>query len=102
MAEEKMKHFIVEIIYTAPPARIDEVLGEHRAFLQEGYDTGLLLMSGPQVTKTGGMVVARAENKEELEAYFRRDPYHLYGVAEHRVVEFQPVKLQAFMKDWVG
>jgi uncharacterized protein YciI len=44
-----MKHFIVEIIYKAHIDKIEEVLTEHRNFLQRGYDEGKILMSGPQV-----------------------------------------------------
>jgi len=37
-----MKHFIVEITFTAPIARIEEIVPQHRAFLQTGYDRGWL------------------------------------------------------------
>jgi len=55
-----MKHFIVEITFTAPIARIEEIVPQHRAFLQTGYDRAGCLMSGPKNPRTGGIVVARA------------------------------------------
>lgn len=38
-----MKHFIVEINYLVPLERIQESVPPHRAYLQLGYDAGLLL-----------------------------------------------------------
>ena len=98
----RMRHFVVEVTYTAPLARIDELLAEHRAFLQQGYDRGLLLASGSQVPRTGGMIVARAESPEALSALLAGDPFRREGVATYRIVEFVPVKHQGFLAAWVA
>jgi uncharacterized protein YciI len=97
-----MKHFLVEITYTAPMEKIETILTDHRAFLQTGYDRGWLLMSGPLNPRTGGIVVARAPSLEELQVFFRQDPYALHGVATHRIAEFSPVKRQPSMENWVN
>jgi uncharacterized protein YciI len=97
-----MKHYIGEITYTAAPEMIAATVGEHRAFLQTGYDRGWLLLSGPQVPKTGGMIVCRAPSLEELHAFFANDPYQIKALAEYRFTEFEPVKFQPFLMDWVG
>jgi len=96
-----MKHFLVEVNYAVPLEQIDAVLAEHRAFLQTGYDRGLLLMSGPLNPRSGGRVVARAESLEEIQAFFAQDPYNLKGLATYAFYEFEPVKRQPFMEDWV-
>lgn len=96
-----MKHCIVEITYTASMDKIDEVLPEHRKFLQAGYDSGMLLCSGPMTPRTGGIIVARAEAIDEVKRFFEGDPYLAGGCAEYRFVEFTPVKHQAFLKEWV-
>ncbi len=97
-----MKHFIVEITYLVPVEALAEILPHHRTFLQTGYERGLLLLSGPQAPRVGGMVVARAESLEKLQAFFKDDPYQQNKVAEYRYVEFEPVKHQAFLADWVN
>lgn len=96
-----MLHFVVEITFTAEFSRIEPVVPEHRAFLQTGYDCGLLLMSGPQNPRVGGMVIARAPSRTELEAFFRDDPYAKAGVASYRFIEFNPVKRQPLLDSWV-
>jgi uncharacterized protein YciI len=96
-----MKHFVIEITYTAAAEQVAEVRPEHRTFLQAGYDKGWLLFSGPQVGKAGGLIVARAPSREEIQALVAQDPYHIKSVATHSIIEFDPVMRQAFMESWV-
>jgi uncharacterized protein YciI len=97
-----MRHFIIELTYTVPAEHLGEDVGEHRLFLQSGYERGWLLFSGPQAPKTGGMVVARAPSLEALREYFQDDPFQKKGLATYRFIEFDPVKLQGFMENWVS
>ena len=96
-----MKHFIVEITYLVAAEQLAEIVTEHRAFLQTGYDAGRLLFSGPQTPRVGGIVVARAESLEEIQQFFKDDPYQKKGVASYRFIEFSPVKFQPFMESWL-
>lgn len=98
---EPWKFFIVEINYLIPPEEMTEVRALHRAFLKEGYDKGWLLLSGPLVPPSGGVVVARAPSREALEALFSRDPYHIHHAATHEFIEFNPIFRQGFLEDWV-
>ncbi|HEY9087327.1 MAG TPA: YciI family protein [Anaerolineaceae bacterium] len=97
-----MKHFIINIIYRAEMDEINRVLPQHRAFLRGGYERGLLLCSGPQNPRTGGIIVARAESLDAIQDFFQQDPYLLQGVAEHQFIEFEPVLRQSFLEDWVN
>jgi uncharacterized protein YciI len=96
-----MKHFMVEITYLFPEDIITQTTPEHRAFLKAGYDCGLLLLSGPMVPRVGGIVVARAETLEAVQAFFRSDPYQLKDLASYRYVEFNPVFFQPFLEPWI-
>jgi uncharacterized protein YciI len=96
-----MKHFLVEIHYLVPVEQLAGILPDHRAFLLTGYERGLLLLSGPQEPRTGGIVVARSESLEEIQAFFANDPYCLAKVATHVYIEFNPVLHQSFLDDWI-
>ena len=96
-----MKHFLIEIEYTAPHEIINMIVDEHRTFLQTGYDLGWLLMSGPKNPKTGGLVIARAPSMQRIQEFFFEDPYRKHNAATYRFVEFDPVKQQSFMQEWV-
>jgi uncharacterized protein YciI len=97
-----MKHFIILSIYTVPFEQLGDNIADHRAFLQTGYDKGMLLCSGPQDTKTGGAIIARASSIEELRGFFEGDPYQKRGLAKYQFIEFDPVKRQAFLEEWVN
>lgn len=96
-----MKHFIIEITYTAPLPEIEKILAQHRAYLQSGYDRKLLLMSGPQEPRVGGILIARASSRAEIEAFCASDPYQVAKVATYRFIEFNPVKHQPDMAGWI-
>jgi len=95
------RHFIVSTTFRVPMEELGEAVQRHRAFLQLGYDQGLLLVSGVKTTRTGGILVARADSMEALQAYFSQDPYALEGLADHRFQEFLPIKRQAFLEAWI-
>jgi len=97
-----MKKFIINITYKAEMNIIDAIKPEHRKFLQEGYDAGLLLLSGPRNPLTGGIVAARAESLEQIKSFFDRDPYKINNVAEYEFIEFEPVKFQPFLAEWIN
>jgi uncharacterized protein YciI len=96
-----LSHFLIEITYKVPNEKLDEFVALHRGFLQTGYDSGLLLYSGPQEPRVGGIVLARAESKQAIIEFFANDPYQKNGIADYRFVEFKPVKFQGFLQDWV-
>jgi uncharacterized protein YciI len=96
-----MKHFVVDIHYLVPVEQLADILPAHRAFLQTGYNKGILLLSGPKEPRTGGLVIARSESLEEIQDFFSHDPYHLNNVATHSFIEFNPVLRQTWLDDWV-
>ncbi|HZW05029.1 MAG TPA: YciI family protein [Anaerolineaceae bacterium] len=97
-----MKHFIVEITYLIPADQLGDRLAEHRAYLKTGYDRGILLCSGPMNPRTGGILVARANDRSEIDEFIRGDPYARHAITSHRVIEFEPVLQQSFLVDWVA
>jgi uncharacterized protein YciI len=96
------RHCIIIITYTAPFEQVSQHIVDHRSFLQTGYDKGMLLLSGPQNPKIGGIIVARGQSLEEIKQFMAGDPYLQRGVANYQFIEFEPVKSQSFMEDWIA
>jgi len=94
------KHFVIESTYLAGLERIDELLVAHRAHLETGFQSGMLLASGPQEPRTGGMILARAKDRTAVEEFLARDPFSLAGISSYRVVEFVPVKQSPSFAGW--
>lgn len=81
--------FIISLTYT-DIAGVDARLGAHRDYLKEQYGRGAFLMSGRKVPRTGGIVIAACESREEVEALIELDPFKEAGVATYEITEFVP------------
>lgn len=97
-----MKHFIVLFEYKVPLEKIIMLTDKHREYLREGYKKGILLISGPQVPRTGGFAIAKCSSREEIEDFFSNDPYFLNSAADYRYIEFNPKSCQPFLEDWIN
>jgi uncharacterized protein YciI len=99
-----MKHFLLEGQHLVPfEQRAPELIAAHRRFLQEGYDKGRFLLSGPSIPPTGGVLVARARSREELNEFLADEPFCKAKVMRFsRITEFDPVQHQPVLKEWFG
>lgn len=96
-----MRHFIIELTYTMPIEQFGDALPAHRVFLTAAYDQRWILVSGPQVPRTGGVIIARAPSLEALMRYMADDPLKQRGLATYRYIEFDPVRYQPQFEGWV-
>jgi len=82
--------FVISITYTKPASEIDALLTAHKQFLNEQYADGVFLMSGRKVPRSGGIIIADAADRAEVEAIIETDPFYIGGVAEYEITEFVP------------
>lgn len=81
--------FVVELTYTAPLAKIDGQMHAHMAFLNKHYSAGTFVVSGRQIPRTGGIILAVGASKAQIETLMAEDPFVKLGLAEVRVIEFR-------------
>ena len=93
--------FIVHLNYKAPLTEVDKYLQAHREFLDYHYKQGLLLASGPMKPRTGGVLIALSNNREDLESVLQQDPYFMADIAEYEIIEFSPIKHCDEIKDLI-
>lgn len=86
--------FIFDLTYTPSP-ELESQLAAHRAFLDKYYAAGKLICSGRKEPWTGGIIVCRAKNLEEATAIAHEDPFYTNGLAECRIIQFDPSKFAA-------
>jgi uncharacterized protein YciI len=92
--------FIVMLTYTKPLAEVDRHLAGHRAWVSEGFDDGVFILSGGQRPRTGGALLAVGEDRSAIQAWIDRDPFVLGGVATAELIEVVPSTLDARL-DWL-
>lgn len=82
--------FIIDIDYISNLQRIDRLLPDHRRWLEEHFNTGTFLISGPKQPRSGGTVLARGRTLKEIESLAATDPFILARAAVNRVIAFRP------------
>lgn len=87
-----MKFFVVILRYLVEPEKIDAARPAHLIFLDEYYQKGNFIASGKQNPKTGGVIIARATDREILENILKYDPFYIEKLAEYSIYEFHPNK----------
>ena len=81
--------FIIELIYKADLSQIDAHMRAHVKFLNEQYAAGHFLVSGRKIPRDGGVIVAVADSRQQIESIIRDDPFCKRGLADFRIIEFR-------------
>ena len=81
--------FVIELIYKADLAVIDAHMAAHVKFLKNYYAAGNFLVSGRKIPRDGGIILAVARNRRQIEAIVAEDPFCERGLADFRIVEFR-------------
>ncbi len=91
--------FVILLNYKKPLSIVDRFVGEHREFLEQHYISGHFLLSGRKEPRTGGVILAKAETKSEIESIVRSDPFYREQIAEYEIVEFVPSMAVSYLSD---
>jgi uncharacterized protein YciI len=82
--------FVIVLTYVVPLDVVDRHLAAHVEYLKKQYETGIFIASGRRIPRTGGVILARAENRHAVQEILEQDPFSVHGVAEYDVIEFSP------------
>ncbi len=81
--------FVLLLSYVRPVEEVDALMRDHVAWLDEHYDGGRFVVSGRRVPRTGGVIVARGDDRDEIERIVASDPFVAGGVATCEVIHFR-------------
>lgn len=90
--------FVVTLTYVADLTEIDAALTDHAGWIDHQIDAGVFLASGPQLPRTGSVILATGINRVELEALMREHPFVERGLATYDVVQFDAQRTAPAMK----
>jgi len=93
---------LIEVTYKKPIEVVDQFLMAHRNYLETHYQKGNLICSGAQNPRTGGIILTRFKTKAEAEAFAKADPFHVEGIGEYRIIQFDPVKYDPQFKVYIS
>ena len=81
--------FVIELTYKVALADIDARMTAHVAFLKKYYDAGKFVVSGRKIPRDGGIIIATGDDRDEVEAIIREDPFYAEGLSDFRIVQFR-------------
>ena len=81
--------FVIELIYKVELTQIDARMKAHVQYLKKHYDAGTFVVSGRKVPRDGGIIIATGDNRDEIEAIIKEDPFVVHGLAEYRITQFR-------------
>jgi uncharacterized protein YciI len=94
--------FIINLNYIVPLEKLDEHMKDHVVFLKKYYKQNVFVASGRKVPRTGGIILALAKSKEEIETIVREDPFHIHNLAEFTITEFLTSQYHPELKKLLG
>jgi uncharacterized protein YciI len=80
--------FIINLNYIVPLEQLDAHMTDHVKFLRHYYKKNVFVASGRKVPRTGGIILALAKSKEEVEQIISEDPFYIHKLAEFTITEF--------------
>lgn len=80
--------FIIDLNYIVPLERLDTHMADHVKFLKKYYKLNAFVASGRKVSRTGGVILALANSREEVENILKEDPFYSLKLAEFTITEF--------------
>lgn len=82
--------FIFILTYQKPLSEVDKFVEAHRAYLDTNYKAGHFVVSGRQEPRVGGVIICRADTKEQALEIMKADPFYIHEVARYDLIEFLP------------
>lgn len=80
--------FIINLNYIVPLEQLDNHMTDHVKFLRKYYKQNVFVASGRKVPRTGGIILALAKSKAEVEKIIAEDPFYIHQLAEFTITEF--------------
>ena len=82
--------FIVSLTYVCDLKEVDRLLSEHVEYLRVQYERGNFIASGRKIPRTGGIILSKLDNLEDLEKILNQDPFKINNLATYDIQEFIP------------
>jgi uncharacterized protein YciI len=93
--------FIIDLKYIVPLDQLDAHMTDHVKFLRKYYKENVFLASGRKVPRTGGIILAITESKQEVERIIEEDPFYIHKLAEFSITEFQTSQYHPELKKFL-
>jgi uncharacterized protein YciI/cell division septum initiation protein DivIVA len=99
--EARPSLFIIILRYLVSLEKIDAVMKEHMSYLDQHYKSRDFLVSGRQVPRTGGIILACGKNRAAVEKSVKQDPFVKRKLASADIIEFKASQIGKGLEGWL-
>lgn len=86
-----MPYFVVISEQVADPSETAKYREQHYKYIEKLKNEGKVVMSGPFVDGSGGLIILEASSRDEAESIVSEDPYFKSGVRRYTIKEWRRV-----------
>lgn len=84
--------FIFKLTYKKPLTDVEKYLAAHREYLDNYYNAGYFIASGPREPRIGGIILCNVKTLEEAQSIIFQDPFFKEEIADYEVTQFHATK----------
>jgi uncharacterized protein YciI len=84
--------FIISLSYKKDISEVERFIESHIQFLDKYYTEKKFIFSGRKNPRTGGIILARNVEKDELIGIIQQDPFFQNEIADYDITEVIPTK----------
>ena len=84
--------FVILLKFSDNKGNAGQFMEGHNAWIKNGFDDGVFLVSGSLKPKAGGAIFAYGVSLEELESRVSKDPFVAENVVTAEIIEIAPAK----------
>lgn len=79
----------VAILKTINPTKDEEVLEEHKAYLQKYISEGKIFAKGPFIDHSGGLIIYNVEDIDQAKELIENDPVIVHNSRTYELKEWR-------------
>jgi len=83
---------IVSLSYKKDISEVEKFIESHIQFLDKYYADKKFIFSGRKNPRTGGVILVRNVDRQELDNIIKQDPFYQNGIADYDITEVIPTK----------
>ncbi len=80
--------FIINLNYIVPLEELDKYMASHVKFLHKYYKQGIFIASGRKMPRTGGIILALADDEQAVHKIMSEDPFTTNQLAQYTLTHF--------------
>jgi uncharacterized protein YciI len=87
--------FVVLLKFSKNKGQAGQLMESHNAWIKQGFDDGVFLLTGTVQPKLGGGILAHGTTLTELQARVNDDPFVVHDVVSAEILEITPGRTDA-------